>query len=59
MSISKVWIFVLGILAGAVFLGDNGGDAIKDMFAGVRSGATAIMNQGGEGLQTFGEGVAE
>lgn len=59
MNISKVWIFVLGLIGGAVFLGDNGGEAIKDMFAGVRAGASAIMNQGGEGMQTLGEGVAE
>ena len=59
MSISKVWVFVLGLLAGAVFLGENGGDAVRQMFSGLRQGASSVFDAGGTGLSEFGGSVGE
>lgn len=59
MNLSKVWILIIGILAGAVFLGDDGGDAVRQMFSGVRQGASSIFGAGGDGLAQFGGSVGE
>lgn len=59
MNLSKVWIFILGILAGAVFLGDDGGQAVRDVFSGLRQGASSAFDAGGQGLSEFGGSVGE
>ena len=59
MQVSKVWIFIFGILAGAVFLGDDGGQAVREMFSGLRQGASSIFGAGGEGFTEFGGSIGE
>ena len=53
MSMSKTWIFIIGLLAGAVFLGDAGGNAIREMFQSARQGASSTL----QGLGQVGESI--
>ena len=59
MSVSKVWIFIFGILAGAIFLGDDGGQAVRDVFSGLRQGASSVFDAGGQGFTEFGGSIGE
>lgn len=57
MSVSKMWVLIIGLAAGAVFLGDAGGDAIRDIVSSLRAGASGLMDTGGGGLQDFGDSI--
>lgn len=57
MSVTKMWVFIIGLAAGAAFLGDAGGDAIRDIVSSLRAGASGLMDTGGGGLSDFGDAI--
>ena len=59
MNVSKLWVFIAGVIVGAVFLGDSGGDAIKEMFAAGRAAVSQVFQTGGGGVQEFGGAIGE
>lgn len=59
MSFSKVGIFVIGLVCGAFFLGDQGADAIRLSASAMRAGLSGVMTPTGDGLREMGDTFAE
>ena len=59
MTISKGWVFMLGVLAGIIIGLSDAGPELKTVYENLRASASTLATTAGRGSQELGEIAAE